>query len=40
MRVYYEYGVTDMLFSLAVLLVFTLTMYLLATRPIKKVKMV
>lgn len=40
MGVYYEYATSDMLFSLVVLSVFTLVMYLLASRAIKKAKMV
>ncbi len=40
MGYYFEYGTTDMLFSLAVLSAFALVTYLLAIRAIKKVKMV
>ena len=40
MGTYYEYGTADMLFSLVVLLAFAFVMYLLASRAIKKVKMV
>lgn len=40
MGTYYEYGTVDILFSLTVLSVFTLVMYLLAIRAIRKVKMV
>jgi ABC-2 type transport system permease protein len=40
MGTYYEFGTTDMLVSLAVLSTFTIAMYLLAMRAIKRVKMV
>ncbi len=40
MGTYYEFGTIDLLFSLAVLSLFTLAMYLLAMRAIKRVKMV
>ncbi len=40
MGTYYEFGSTDMLLSLAVLSIFTIAMYLLAMRAIKRVKMV
>ena len=40
MGTYFEFGTVDMLFSLAVISVFTLAMFWLAMRAIRKVKMV
>jgi len=40
MGTYYEFGTTDMLVSLLVLSIFTIAMFLLAMRAIKRVKMV